>query len=81
MVSLVKRGFIKREIEVLIFAQEQVIRMNTVMIMLERAQKESKYRICGQADKTAHMRLDKTYSMILAQKEYKQQHDWKDNIL
>lgn len=51
------------------------------MIMLERAQKESKYRICGQADKTAHIRLDKTYYMNLAQKEYKQQHDWKDNLL
>lgn len=44
--------------------------------MTERAQKESKYMICGQADKIAHMRLDKTYSVSLAQKEYKRQHDW-----
>ena len=45
-----KKGCLKRTTEALIMAaQEQPIRANTIKVKIDKTQKNSKYRMCGQA--------------------------------
>ena len=66
---------IKRETESLIMAaQEQAIRTNTIKTKIKKTQAESKYRMCGKVDGTVrHIVCE---CPMLAQREYKKSHDW-----
>ena len=68
-------GSIKRETESLIMAaQEQAIRTNAIKAKIDKAQAESKCRLCGKVDET--VRNIVCECPMLAQREYKRRHDW-----
>lgn len=66
---------LKRETESLIMAaQEQAIRTNSIKAKIDQSQQESKCRMCGKADETVNHLLSECSKM--AQREYKRRHDW-----
>ena len=66
---------IKRETESLIMAaQEQPIRTNTIKAKIDKTQAKSKCRLCGKVDETVrHIVCE---CPMLPQREYKRRHDW-----
>lgn len=70
-----KEGSLKRETESLILAaQEQAIRTNSIKAKIDKTQVDSKCRMCGQSDETINHILCECSKM--AQREYKRRHDW-----
>ena len=66
---------IKREIELLIMAaQEQAIRTNTVKAKIDKTQARNKCILCGKVDETVRHILCEC--SMLAQRKYKRRHDW-----
>ena len=55
-------------------AQEQAIRNNSIKAKIDITQEEGKCRICGQLDETVNHIISECSK--LAQKEYKRGHDW-----
>ena len=70
-----RKGNLKRETEsLLIAAQNNAIRINHIKARIDRTQQNSKYRLCGDRDKTINHIMSECNK--LAQKEYKTRHDW-----
>ena len=66
---------LKRGTESMIMAtQEQAIRTNIIKAKIDKAQEESKCRMCGQVDETVNHIISECSK--LAQKEYKRRHVW-----
>ena len=66
---------IKRGTESMIMAaQEQAIRTNSIKAKIDKTREESKCRMCGQVDETVNHIISECSK--LAQKEYKRRHDW-----
>ena len=67
---------IKRETESLIMAaQEQTNRTNTIKVKIDKIQAESKCRLRGKVDETVRHIVYKC--PMLAQREYKKRHHWR----
>ena len=74
-----KRNF-KRETEsLLIAAQNNAIRTNQIKPRIDKTQRNSKCRLCGDRDETINHIISE-YSK-LAQKEYKNRHDWVGKVI
>ena len=54
--------------------QEQAIHTNAIKAKIDKAQEESKCRMCGRVDETVNHVLSECSKM--AQTEYKRRHDW-----
>ena len=69
-----RKGNLKREtVSLLIVAQNNAIRINHIKAMIDKTQKNSKYRLCGDRDKTINHIISKCSK--LTQKEYKCRYD------
>ena len=74
-----KRNF-KRETEsLLIAAQNNAVRTNHIKARIDRAQQNSKCRLCGDSDETINHIISECSK--LAQKEYKTRYDWVSKVI
>ena len=70
-----RKGNFKRETECLLIAtQNNAIRTNHIKSRIDKTQQNSKCRLCSDRDETINHIINR-YSK-LAQKEYKERHDW-----
>ena len=70
-----RKGCLKSTTEALIMtAQEQAIRINTIKAKTDKTQENSKCRMCGKAEDTVNHVLSECSK--LSQNEYKRRHDW-----
>ena len=75
MWTWVRKRNLKRETEsLLIAAQNNAIRTNHIKARIDKTQRNSKCRLCGDRDKTINHLISECSK--LAQKEYKSKHDW-----
>ena len=74
-----RKGNLKRETESLLIAtQNNAIRTNHIKARIDKMQRNSKCRLCGDRDeKINHI----SGCSKLAQKEFKAQHDWVDKVI
>ena len=75
-----RKGNFKRETEsLLIAAQNNTIRTNSIKTRIDKTQRNNKCRLCGDRDEMInHM---KSECSKLAQKEYKTRHDWVGKVI
>ena len=70
-----RKGCLKSTTEALIMtAQEQAIRINTIKAKTDKTQENSKCRMCGKAEDTVNHVFSECSK--LSQNEYKRRHDW-----
>ena len=70
-----RKGNLKRDTDVfLIAAQNNAIRTNYVKAIIDKTQKNSKCRLCGNRDKTINHIISECSK--LAYKDYKTRHNW-----
>ena len=75
-----RKGNFKRETEsLLIAAQNNTIRTNYIKARIDKTQKNSKCRLCGNRDETINHIISEWSK--LAQKEYKTRHDWVGKVI
>ena len=76
----VRKENLKRETEsLLIAAQDNAIRTNHIKARIDKAQQNSKCRLCGDRDETINHIISECSK--LAQKEYKARHDWIGKVI
>ena len=74
------KGNFKRETEsFLIAAQNNVIRTNHIKARIDKTQRNSKYRLCGDRDETINYIICECSKF--AQKEYKTRYDWVSKVI
>ena len=74
-----RKGNFKRETEsLLMVAQNSAIRTNHIKARIDKTQKNSKYRLCGNRDETINHISE---CRKLAQKEYNARHDWVGKVI
>ena len=75
-----RKGNFKREKEsLLIAAQSNAIRTNHIKARIDKAQQNSKCRLCGDREETINHMISECNK--LAQKEYKTRYDWVDKVI
>ena len=75
-----RKGNLKRETEsLLIAAQDNAIRTNYIRAGIDKAQQNSKCRLCGDRLKTINHIISECSK--LAQKGYKTRHDWVGKVI
>ena len=75
-----RKGNFKRETEsFLMAAQNSAIRSNHIKAKIDKTQKNSKCRLCGDRDETINHIISECSK--LAQKEYKARHDWVGEVI
>ena len=75
-----RKGNLKRETEsLLIAAQNNAIRTNHIKARIDKTQQNSKCRLCGDRDETINHVISECSK--LAQKEYKNRHDWAGKMI
>ena len=75
-----RKGNLKRQTEsFLIAAQDNAIRTNHIKARIDKAQQNSKCRLCGDRDETINHIISECSK--LAQKEYKTRHDWVSKVI
>ena len=78
--DLAKKRNLKRETEsLLIAAQDNAIRTNHIKARIDKTQQCSKCRLCGDRDETINHVV--SICSKLAQKEYKERHDWVGKVI
>ena len=75
-----RKGNLKRETEsLLIAAQDNAIRTNHIKARIDKTQQNSKCRLCDDRDETINHIISECSK--LAQKEYKERHDWVGKVI
>ena len=75
-----RNGNLERETESLpIAAQNNVIRTNHIKARIDKTQKNSKCKLCGDRDKTINHIISECSKF--AQQEYKTRHDWVGKVI
>ena len=75
-----RKGNFKRETEsLLIAAQNNAVRTNHIKAKIDKAQQNSKCRLCGDRDETINHIISECSK--LAQKKYKARHDWVGKVI
>ena len=71
---------LKRETDsLLIAAQNNAIRTNHIKARIDKTQQNSRYRLCGERDKTINHIISECSK--LAKNEYKARHDWVGKVI
>ena len=75
-----RKGNFKKETEYLLIAAENnVIRTNHIKARIDKTQRNSKCRLCGDRDETINHIISECSQ--LAQKEYKTRHNWVGQVI